>query len=103
MFRAQPGVPRPRSIIDQSFRPARGVKAAPAGGSGLLLYAPGGRCVSLNGSGSRFWTLLERGASLRTIQSRMHEEYGAPDAWLESELPSLLEALMSAGLIERIA
>ena len=93
----------PRSVFDQAFCPAPGVSTAPAGDSGLILRAPSGQCVSLNCQASRVWALLERGTSLRTVQSLLWQEYGTPSAWLENELPSLLQVLVGRGFLERTA
>jgi hypothetical protein len=91
------------SVFTRAFRPSRGVTVVPTGGSGVILRSPGGECASLNGMAGRVWTLLERGASLRTIHRLIQQEYGAPWRWLEQELPSVLETLVRGGFLERTA
>ena len=93
----------PRSVFEHAFRPSPGVTTAPTGRSGIILRSPDGRCVSLNEGASRVWTLLERGASLRTIHSLIRQEYGPPSAWLDQDLRSLLHALLHGGFLERAA
>jgi hypothetical protein len=88
--------------LNQAIRPIQGVSTAPVG-SGLILRAPGGHCVSLHERASRSWRLLERGASLRTIHRLMRQEYGVPPAWIDNELLLLLQALVRAGAIEQFA
>src|SRR5882724_9248090 len=86
-------------ILEKVCRPVQGVRTAPFD-SGLILRAPSGRCVWLHERASRSWRLLERGASLRTIRRLIRQEYGIPPAWIESELLSLLQVLLRAGVIE---
>ena len=66
-----------------------------------MLRAPHGRCVSLRGMGARVWTLLDRGASLRTIRTLLRREYGIPPALGDTELRELLDQLERGGFIER--
>lgn len=93
----------PRSPVGSAFRPVRGVEAAPAGGSEVVLRAPHGRCVSLAAVAARVWTLLDCGASLRTIRQLLRREYGMPSLVAEAELSELLRLLERAGLIERLS
>jgi hypothetical protein len=94
-------VSAPRTAVGRAFRPAPGVEAVPAGGSGLVLRTPHDRCVSLRGMGARAWTLLDRGASLRTMRLLLRREYGIPLALADTELGELLGRLERGGFIER--
>jgi hypothetical protein len=47
------------------------------------------------------WTLLDRGASLRTLRQLLRREYGMPSVLAEAELSELLGRLEHAGFIER--
>lgn len=93
----------PHATADRRLQPAPGVEAAPAGSWGLLLRTTHDRCVSLRGMGVRVWTLLERGASLRTIRRLLRREFGLPSALVETELSELLGRLERGGFIERAA
>jgi hypothetical protein len=46
------------------------------------------------------WTLLDRGASGRTIRELLRREYGMPSTLARAELPALLERLERGGFIE---
>jgi hypothetical protein len=50
--------------------------------------------------GARVWTLLDRGASFRTIRELLRREYGIPFAFAETELSAILERLERGGFIE---
>ena len=66
-----------------------------------MLRTPHDRCVSLRGMGARVWTLLDRGASLRTMRTLLRREYGIPPALADTELCELLGRLERGGFIER--
>jgi hypothetical protein len=51
--------------------------------------------------GARVWTLLDRGASLRTMRTLLRREYGIPPALADTELCELLGRLERGGFIER--
>ena len=95
------GISARHAAAGRAFRPSPGVEAAPAGGSELVLRTPHDRCVSLRGMGARVWTLLDRGASLRTMRTLLRREYGIPPALADTELRELLRRLEGGGFIER--
>jgi hypothetical protein len=68
-----------------------------------MLRKHDGRFVSLRGTPALMWTLLERGASIRTIRKLLLSEYGVPTAWIETELAAIIEQLVRTGLIEQTA
>jgi hypothetical protein len=65
-----------------------------------VVREPHGKCVSVRGAAARLWTLLDRGASLRTIGNLLRREYGLPPGLLETELAAILKQLLDVGLIK---
>jgi len=66
-----------------------------------MLRTPDDRCVSLRGMSARVWTLLDLGASLRTMRTLLRREYGIPPALADTELCELLRRLERGSFIER--
>lgn len=68
-------------------------------GEAVLLDLAGERYYSLNGVGTRVWTLLIRGLSAEEIYADILNEYDVEPEALRRDLVHLLDALETARLV----
>lgn len=68
-------------------------------GEAVLLNLASERYFGLDPVGSRIWQLIEQGLTIADIERQIGEEFDAPAETIASDLASLLEQLMEAGLI----
>lgn len=66
----------------------------------VLLDLASENYFGLDEIGARIWTLLSEGNSLGAVLDTLEQEYDVERAVLENDVESLLEELITAGLIE---
>ncbi len=66
----------------------------------VLLDLASENYFGLDEIGARIWTLLSEGNSLGSVLDTLEQEYDVERAVLENDVGSLLEELITAGLIE---
>jgi hypothetical protein len=76
-------------------------QATPEGA--IIVDTVAGRCWELNRVGAAFWSQLDSTVSLRAITDSIQKRFGAPAESVEHDIVALVDALVSAGLVERTA
>jgi hypothetical protein len=67
----------------------------------VLVHLETNRIFTLNATGSRIWELLVSGHSPEQIQTVLQAEFDAPTDQIRLELTSLVDELLSEGLVVR--
>lgn len=86
--------------FDTPLRVSAKVLCQEVHGEAVLLDLAGERYYSLNGMGTRVWRFLAGGLSVPAIYARILAEYEVEAQVLTQDLKTLLQDLMTAGLIE---
>ena len=68
-------------------------------GEAVLLELDTGRYYGLNETGTRMWHLLREHGKVETVLQALLEEYDVPEERLRRELLSLVDSLVSQGLL----
>jgi len=90
------------SISDsQVYRIPKDVLFQEVGGETVLLDLASEGYFGLDDVGTRLWSLLAEGKTVASMVDSLHEDYEVEKSVLENDVRSLLEKLLSAGLIER--
>lgn len=85
---------------DLKLTPAAGVQFQSLGtGGGVLVNMTSGACFELNGVGSEIWSLLQQGASIADLISRVANRYGIASDTAERDILSWIDSLRTAGLV----
>lgn len=71
------------------------------GDEAVLLDLRSEKYFGLNPIGTRFWQLLQDGGDLESIRRRLLSEYDVSEDQLRADLDSLVQRLVSAGLVTR--
>lgn len=79
---------------------ARGVAWRTVGGEAVLVVQSRGTAHALNATGAACWALMDGGAGLGEIASRVASEYGLPEAEALKDLESFAEELRAVGALE---
>jgi len=69
-------------------------------GEFVLLDLQGGGYYGLNEVGSRIWSLLQEGKTVKEVLEALLEEYDVSEERLKSDLVGFLTELQSRGLVE---
>ena len=72
------------------------------GGEAVILHLGNGVYYSLNGSGSRIWSLIQQPSIVEGVYTTLLAEYEVEPRVCERELLRLLETLNAQGLIETL-
>lgn len=90
-------------ILSDRFRPFPHVAWVRIDDAAVLLDAERGMYYTLNEVAGRVWALLAAGEPLIEILHCLRDEFDAPDQTLQTDTAAVLERLLDAALIERIA
>lgn len=103
MATAIPGETLHTYSLSERFRPCAHVVWARHADAVVILDAERGRYHTLNEVAGRIWELLVSGEPLVEILRLLRDEYDASAETLEADVSALLNRLVEAGLIERVA
>lgn len=85
---------------DLKLTPASGVQFQSLGkGGAVLVNMTSGACFELNGVGSEIWSLLQQGASVGDLISRVADRYGIASDTAERDVLPWIDSLRTAGLV----
>jgi hypothetical protein len=83
---------------DDRLAPSEQVVIRELSGESVILDLKSGLYFGLNGVGTRTWTLIARGDSLRSINATLAGEFDAPAATIEQEVLRFATELCQHGL-----
>ena len=84
--------------LDLRVTPGDQVVMRELSGESVLLDLHSGRYFGLNEVGTRAWSLMRQGESLRTVNDALGAEFDAPSAVIEAELLRFAGELCEHGL-----
>jgi hypothetical protein len=89
--------------LSERFRPLSHVIWARHADATVILDTERGQYYTLNEVAGRIWELLVAGEPLVEVLRLLRDEYDAPAETLEADAVVLLDRLLDAGLVERVA
>jgi hypothetical protein len=87
--------------VDSVFFPRPEVAAREIDDGAVLVNMTSGGCFELNRIGSEIWKLLQEKRSLASICDSLSARYPVEPEVLASDVESLIESLVRAGLVEK--
>ena len=85
--------------FSQSVRALDGVLMREVGGEAVILNLNSERYYGLDDVGTRMWVLLNQSASIQAAYQTLLAEYDVSPEQLSSDLITLIEGLLSNGLV----
>jgi coenzyme PQQ synthesis protein D (PqqD) len=90
-----------RDARDEALRLAPDVVFERVEGSALLINLATNRMFELDPAGTRFWELLSDGNDREAAEAALLDEYDVQPEVLREDITSLVERLVSEGLVVR--
>ena len=84
--------------LDDRLAPSNQVVVRELAGESVILDLKSGSYFGLNGVGTRAWSLMAEGQSLREVNAALYAEYDAPTEVIEHELLRFAGELCDHGL-----
>ena len=84
--------------LDDRLAPTDQVVIRELAGESVILDLKSGSYFGLNGVGTRAWSLMTQGTSLRDINAALTDEYDAPTTVIQEELLKFAADLCDHGL-----